>query len=87
MHWHFSSLRYFFSFRTLWHMERGQGMAKSAKGALQDGLAERQVESQGLHAASTGASHRLRTGTVHEKSVAGRVLNIAKSTKANESTK
>jgi hypothetical protein len=87
MHWHFSPFRNFFSFRTAWHVERGQGLAKAAKSALRDGLAELQVENQGLHAARTGASQRLRTGTVHQKSVPGRILNIAKAAKAGESTK
>jgi hypothetical protein len=68
-------------------MERGQGIAQSAKSALRDGMAELQVENQGLPAASTMSGQRLRSGTAHQKSVAGRVLNIAKATKASESTK
>jgi hypothetical protein len=87
MHWHLSPLRNFFSYRTAWHMDRGQGLAKAAKSAFRDGLAELRFENQGCKAASTEASQRLRTGTVHEKSVAGRVLNIAKITKGCESTK
>jgi len=87
MHWHFSSLKNFFSFRTLWHVERGQGMVESAKSAVRDRLAELQVKNKGVQVASTEASQRLRTGTLYEKSVAGRVLNIAKATKGAESTK
>jgi hypothetical protein len=42
-------LRSFFSFRTEWHMERGQGLAKAAKSAFRDGLAELRVENQGCN--------------------------------------
>lgn len=87
MHWHFSSLKNFFSFRTLWHVERRQGIVESAKSAVKDGLAELRVTNKGVQAASTEASQTLRTGTVYEKSVAGRVLNIAKATKGAESRK
>jgi len=84
MHWHFSPLKSFFSFRVLWHTDRGQGILDSAKSALRDGLAELRVQTQGLQSASTDAGKMMRTGTTHEKSVAGRVLNIVKATKSTE---